>query len=915
MILIPTRSISRNEVAQAFESLGFTISFRIPFTGSAQSSDWERGEDRVAYSSDLASGLAFFVVASSEPERIAAQVQSFVPCETVDQLIQRDLAATEPAAQARAALRFLELGRFLRVEPTLKQSELAQGLSKWMRSDHHAVRMAAAESVFTHDWPELDEAVESMTQRDPSLAWIAASWKKTRDASEKRARDASDKQAREALAEALESLVTAKRWDEALSAAEKVLASNPKAKVPPIRARALALEGLGRLAEAWVWAAVWTTLRETNESAETLDRIEERLPKSLPSLTREIILAWKTLDDDEPMSTMLATLRERTTDDQRRRDLAFFECAVRVEKSYVNAQQKASRPALEEQVRKHPSHVDGWMLLATARRADGDIEGADQAYVEARKHVGGAPSEHEAELSSFVRALDRDPPTELSILSAHRWMYESEKDNAGLIRICDAMLALELPPEERATTLRKRAIAATFSNRHDEAIRDYRAAINAGDADENGLLRFNLACELAKAGQKDEALTHLKEAIARSNEWRSKARSDDYFSALWQDRDFILVTSGLEQAPSAEDVERWISRSLGWSMRGEGDESIQEANLAVAGAMLLEDNKLLARALSQLGAAQTYAASPKLAEKTLERAATLARESLRDEPVQLARVLHHQAAALHASNRWEDAHRVYSEVLSIREAALGKLSFEVAITLGDLARLSSDREQVDEAIELQSQTTDVLLAVLETKEGDDRLDILLNLALNEGNRAAAALQKGLPEDVIVGHAEAMTGFLEKLVEGQGNYPPHTLTRIRRVLSSALERNKSDEIAERAMAVGSRLLVLETPDPRERAERIYWAMLRGGIRDLIAKGVAETAIAASIAKAIRGHDPGEPVASHPAFANLAAELAKRLTGKADIVMVAMSVDLAVSGAQPVEEAIGGLEAFALANLTD
>jgi hypothetical protein len=253
-------------------------------------------------------------------------------------------------------------------------------------------------------------------------------------------------------------------------------------------------------------------------------------------------------------------------------------------------------------------------------------------------------------------------------------------------------------------------------------------------------------------------------------------------------------------------------------------------------------------------------------------------------------------------------------VLALREAALGGEAFEIAITLGDLARLASDRQDIDGALKLQTRTREVLEIVVKKISGDDRLDALLNLALNEGNRAALAVQAKLAPSIVLDHADATAAFLEQLVEGGGSYPTQTLPRIRRVLAETLEAGVPAEITARAVQIANRLLILEHPDPKVRAEKIYWAVLRGGIRDLVARGVAETEIAAGIARAVRGADPGEPVASHPAFNNLAAEFASRLRGGGDLVMVAMSLDLAASGAQPVEEAIGGLETFALANLS-
>src|SRR5690606_34875813 len=126
---------------------------------------------------------------------------------------------------------------------------------------------------------------------------------------------------------------------------------------------------------------------------------------------------------------------------------------------------------------------------------------------------------------------------------------------------------LEKATPHDPSALKDRGIAATFTQRHADAIRDYRAAIDAGYADEDGLCHFNLSCELARQNRKQEALDVLRVAIELNDDAREKARTDDYFAPLWEDKDFRVLISGLESAPEAEEVERAISRSLGYQTR------------------------------------------------------------------------------------------------------------------------------------------------------------------------------------------------------------------------------------------------------------------------------------------------------------------------------------------------------------
>jgi tetratricopeptide (TPR) repeat protein len=610
MILVPTRSISRVEIGDALLTLGYEVVFREPATASSQMTTWERGGDKIVFSSDAHSGLAVFVITSVEPSRVEAQIAAIVPCEPVSSLVKRGLDAELPSAQAIAALRFIELGRFTRADESIPREQLIAGLSRWMTSDHRAVRTAAGEAPFTLEWVELDPAIEAMAANDPALAWIGPWWKKSREDAEKRARVADEKRARADLESSLDRLVDEKRWDEALSASEKALTYD-EPSIDSLRARALAFEGVGRSWEAFFWASVWAAKTEEDDgnvapTIDARDRIAASLSSDPSKLESHVRLALDRFDD-EPLTAALSTMREKISGRFQVDEIAFFESVLLVQKSFIRSKQRLAIPLLETFVKQHPAIAEAWILLAQARAANEDLAGAEAAYGEARRSASThSRTSRESELATFANDLDVDKVSDASVLGALRRMYANASDHASVYRVTTDELALDLPQKSRAAAIRARAIAATFLERHDDAIDGYRSAMAAGDEDEAGLLRFNLACELARSGRKDEAIASLKEAIERDAEWGDKARADDYFSSIWDDREFIVVVSGLTQTPTRDEVESWITRSLGWSMRGDGDESVAEANRAVARAMLLEDRALLARALGQLGSAQTY---------------------------------------------------------------------------------------------------------------------------------------------------------------------------------------------------------------------------------------------------------------------------------------------------------------------
>ncbi|MCA9640301.1 MAG: hypothetical protein KC492_06375, partial [Myxococcales bacterium] len=430
-----------------------------------------------------------------------------------------------------------------------------------------------------------------------------------------------------------------------------------------------------------------------------------------------------------------------------------------------------------------------------------------------------------------------------------RWLYSSQSDYESLHRIVQEQLQQTGTPDP--VVLKDAGLAATFTQRHAEAIESYRAAIDAGYADENGLCHFNLACEVARLGEKEPALAALSVAIERDEDFAEKARNDDYFAQLWADRDFRLLVAGLKQAPEAEEVERAISHSLGYQMRGEGEEAIERGEFAVAGAELLGDERLRARALRQLGQVLTYHASPERGRAVLREAVTAGDAVFTDEPLERARTLHSLGQCEHAAQAFAAARESYTAALELRRATQGEVDFEVAITLGDLARLAGDRGEPEEMLSLQVQTSDTLHAVLETQEGDDRLDTLLNLGLNEGNRASTALSAGEPAEGVLQRAEIATQFLEELSAADGRVPASALLRLRKVIAEAA--GKEPELGERAFEVAHRLFVLEFPDPVVRQHKLYWNRLRGAAFELLDMGAEETEIAAAIARAVRGDE--------------------------------------------------------------
>lgn len=59
---------------------------------------------------------------------------------------------------------------------------------------------------------------------------------------------------------------------------------------------------------------------------------------------------------------------------------------------------------------------------------------------------------------------------------------------------------------------------------------------------DHGALLYNVACYEALAGRRDDALEHLRQAVAQSERWAAHAREDEDFESLRDDPEFTQLT-------------------------------------------------------------------------------------------------------------------------------------------------------------------------------------------------------------------------------------------------------------------------------------------------------------------------------------------------------------------------------------
>ena len=466
-----------------------------------------------------------------------------------------------------------------------------------------------------------------------------------------------------------------------------------------------------------------------------------------------------------------------------------------------------------------------------------------------------------------------------------------------------------------------RAVALTFLERHEAAIAAYGEALSVMDrvfeeegepeADPRGLMRFNRACELAQLGRRDEALVDLAAAVELDESWGKKARKDAYFQAIWTDPDFRRIAAGFVDAGPTEPVTRaLVERCSGHFYRGEAEEALAVGEEAEAAAEVLGDPGLLSDARKTYGNALTYLRGPAEGIPKLESAVELAMAAFPDKPERRAEAWHLLGAAYHAARAWEKAEACYREALEDRRRGFGDASLQLAKSYGDMARLEADRGLDARVVAATIDRGRALLRAFlagETRK-DERIEALFDLATLSSNLGVAWLDAGEIELALAALEEATDALGAIAAAGRRPSPSSTKSAALHVLRLI---EKADE-GQRARAAGlsSRLFVLLEPSPRVRAERLYWATLRVGARELVARGTSPVDVASAMREAVRGAEVPEPVRSHPAFRNLALELATRLARRGDMVFVAMALSTAMASGE-LDAALERLEGLAVA----
>ncbi len=916
MIRVALNPIDRKTVHETLLREGFSRTYDPLPTVSDRITEWSRADGTIAFRTDGVSGVGLFLVEGPEEEALAALAARHWPSRSASEAAAEIANAKTPAARAAGALVLLKLGQHLKFDQTLTRASIAEPLAAMMRGDHPIVATAALDAALDLVWPELDAPVDELARARSDLSWLPAVWREARERNEIASRERLDEDRKQKRLDDLPALVEAERWDEALSASVAVFADR-KENVPNAawRARALALVGLGRLWEGAIFTAAWRSKKGGKEAQQVLDDLARRLPDDDSDFLGAAAEVAPLLDDEpQSLADGLEALLERRP--ARASELAFAIAALRM----GSGDQDAALQPAEQAAAAFPDHATSAALLGRALRANGDREGADRALrraIEVARRGPREPSRLSA-LSRFERKIaESDEPT-LSVEDIYMALmvnYAQPKTFDQLRAVIDEIAAApDVGPEGRARAFSAIAQVATNAKRHTDAIRYYRQAIAAeapARRKPSGLLRFNLACELAKQGQNEEAMVALTEAIALDDSYAGAACTDEYFESSWHTSEFSRAVAPWTVAPTKEAVETCLERSLARSYRGEPKAAVTEAHRARSGADGLGDPALAARALHRLGAALAAGSRPASGVAALEHALSLAGTALGSDVKTTSAIRHALATALHAAGRLDEAEAKYNEALDERVGGLGPEHEVVAYSLGDLARLAMERGRHEEAEATTLRAIAILEMCVSRSEGDDRWDALVNLAIMEANRVSTVADTGTPQRTIE-LAEVATRRLDAIVEAGAKLPGGTIGVIEQALGRALQGRLPPELAVRHAALAARLADHREPNPMVRAERAYWAGLCRGVEELRGAGAADRDIAMAIRRAMRGEDPGEPIATHPAFRNLSVELANRLSAPTDLLMIGLALDAAIEGREPVDKAMRSLEVFAIVN---
>lgn len=933
--LLVDHPIRRDQVAALAEELALRRVADPPWTSATRHTSWEGDDTQLTFVAHGPSGLGLLIVEEPPAGQVAEMVAARFDAKAPEAVIEAGRAASRPVDVVKAVFAAAAL-----MLPTRSSRELAaEFLCDKLLDERELVRWAASSVLRIQARPDVGKAYEAAAERYPELRHLAGIIRANCQAAEdgtlhdgptdswftllRRARQGLADEKCKRVEKASEMLL-----DEKLDHGEGLLLRGLAYEAAGDGVLALGLVGASVAAQRWDRDAA----SEEDEQAAALERETEGARARL-----EALVSAMTAEERAQAAPALTTWLERFRDDGRPAPEAGMARALcdhlpgyEPLLCFVAGSFDRDVPLLE---RALAGAGDSPSCVAAMGFA---VRKADEARGESLFRQAMALADASGERSEAAQRIEsyrpeRDRATKASMLEVLANMaYERQDwDEAG--KLGDRLV--EADPD---TTVgwQLRANARTFALKHQEAAALYEQAIeeltrilDADDdtirlgADPRAGMHFNLSCVLAKLGQREASLDHLRQAVREEEKFCEQAVEDDYYGELLEDPEFKAIVAQepralvLKEELERDFVEQLTTRALGLSHRGDVDGACDTAERAAELAELGEHPDLQIRALSVHGRTLAFDGDPGVGLELLEQAVELAEAQDADEKL-LAETIHTHGFVLDADGQVEEAEEAYHRALELRKEAYGEDHPVVAKSYGDLARLVAAQERTNDARAFMEQGTELLERYLrgDPEDDDTRIEALVDLATLRANLAQIAEQAGHIDRALEGMGRAVAAlepvFDEGYTAGEA-FMGHAAALADRLVQQA----ETEEQLEAARSLVHRLAGLgQSADPAIRAEQVFWQRLRRFVARMKSEGVPDEALAEIFIKALRGGDdlPAE-LRSVPELGGLANELAQRAARYSTfIVMAPLALQTAAEGGS-IDQALEDLEGLCVSSL--
>jgi tetratricopeptide (TPR) repeat protein len=935
--------VERSRFAEFVLDQGFVVSADMPWTHGVRYTTWTRGEDRITFAADAASGATLVRIDEVEGTDLGESIEARFRGQGPEAIIAASRRATDPREKVRAMFRMAALSYV--AGPW--RDEIAAALCERLSDAEPFVRWTSVRLLRSRIERGVEEALTAAAETYPDLAPAAESMRKLRRAHEEGTLyDGPTDSSQELVMRAREG-VEKGQWKRVVAAAEALLKMRSnRGEGLYFRALAHENEGAEMLALALLGASV-----EEQEEERALSREDDQdaaaqddLLKSAQAARDALRARVAAMDPrsrqgavDSVIAWMHGALRDGWTRSGAAKALRGVVPELEAYVGFIASSFNGDAAGLAEVLERVP---DSPVVIHQLGRALSRKEppAARRHFEEALRRVrAGGELSPEAQRIEAVVAARNEIVNEATILEdLTQLVYESGAwDEAA--QLSDELV--RIAPDSTAAW-QIRALSRTFGRRHEEAVIAYDDALRELDriyvsegegggiiigADPRSQMRFNRSCVLAKLGRRDEAIEELRRAIRLDVKWAGRAKDDDYWEAYWSDAEFLRVASADPEALVTSEerdpayIRRLVDRAKGLAYQGKVEKSLHESERAAELAAWAGHTELLVEALTGWGRTVALEQDAGAGLDLIERAWALAGPDGAVSAEVRAETAHNRAFVLHLAGQLDQAEEAYHHALSLRRDACGESSPVLAKSYGDLARLQVDRgASGDVVVATIDRGVRVLEQFLEGHAEQDEAwaEAALDLATLLVNRARMEAQGG---DLARagGSVEQGVSRLEEVTARGWSASPAFLENAGNLARALAQEAKGEGPKAAARSLVERLDTLLIPgSPEERRERLYWRSLRRVITQLRRARVDDPQIAGMLSQALRGGgDLPELLRSIPVLAELPAELAKRAARYSTfVVMAAMALSSAESGSS-LDDAIENLEELCVAQILE